>query len=340
MSINRYFKERLPFLIFNAVLCIIVSATMIIAGFYYFAVVSLVCAWFIPLITYMIYQCLKFKRYFDNIVAVSEDLDRKYLLPEVIDEEEFMEAEVICSILRNADKSMHEEVKIYENEQKDYKEYIETWIHEIKTPISSIELIVANGDDNPYNSKISYEIKRIERYVEQVLYYAKSSDTEKDYVVRKFDLRSAVMKCIKTNSLYFINKRIKLDLGEISEQIYSDEKWIIFIINQILVNAVKYSHEDDGIIKIYSHKKKDSVELIIEDNGIGINEKDIDRVFEKGFTGDNGRKTGKSTGIGLYLCRKLCDKLGLNIMISSEENRGTRVVVIFPKSCLIDEIFS
>ena len=112
MSIKRYFKERLPFIILNVVLCIIVSVTMIIASVSYFAVVSIVCAWFIPLITYMIYQCLKFKRYFDNIIAVSENIDRKYLLPEVIDEADFMEAEIISSVLRDADKSMHEEVKL------------------------------------------------------------------------------------------------------------------------------------------------------------------------------------------------------------------------------------
>ncbi|MEH7435743.1 ATP-binding protein, partial [Bacillus thuringiensis] len=130
----------------------------------------------------------------------------------------------------------------------------------------------------------------------------------------------------------FINKRIKLDIKDINETVYSDRKWVEFIINQILGNSIKYSNNKEQMIRIYSIKKTNSVILNIEDNGVGIVTQDINRVFEKGFTGENGRRFSKSTGMGLYLCEKLCSKLGMKISIESEVNKGTRVTLIFPLS--------
>ena len=168
--------------------------------------------------------------------------------------------------------------------------------------------------------------------LQQVLYYSRSDEVGKDYIIKKIDLGQVVRNVIKKNQRDFISKKISLQLGELDEFIYSDTKWIEFILNQIIGNAIKYSKGKDDKIKIESTKIDSSVVLTIEDNGVGIVEKDINRVFEKGFTGENGRKFGKSTGIGLYLCKKLCNKLGLGLEIQSKVNVGTKISIIFPKA--------
>ena len=247
----------------------------------------------------------------------------------------FQEARIINDVLKECNKAMHEQVKHYKDEQSEYREYIETWVHEIKTPIASAKLILENDNSN-LSERINYEMKRVEGFIEQVLYYARSSDVSKDYIIKEFSLRSVVMKSVKSNSRDFINKNIKLDIRGIEGNIFSDEKWVEFIINQIIINAVKFSIPNEGKVSIYSKVNENNIILTIEDNGVGINEKDIDRVFEKGFTGENGRKFGKSTGIGLYLCKKLCDKLGIGISLNSKENIGTKVNIVFPQGKFTD----
>ena len=153
----------------------------------------------------------------------------------------------------------------------------------------------------------------------------------KDYIIREFSLRDVVMKAVKNNSRDFINRNIKLNINKIEGNIFSDAKWIEFIINQIIINAIKFSIPNKGEVSISSKVNENNIVLTIKDNGVGINEKDIDRVFEKGFTGENGRNFGKSTGIGLYLCKKLCDKLGIGISLTSKEKIGTKVSIVFPK---------
>ena len=291
--------------------------------------------WFGPLITYMFLEFIKYNRYLKNLTHTIDGLDKKYLLSEVINEPRFQEERIINEVLKECNKSMHENVKYYKDEQIEYREYIETWVHEIKTPIASAKLILENDDSN-LSSRINYEMKRVEGFIEQVLYYARSSDVSKDYIIKEFSLRSVVMKSVKSNSRDFINKNIKLDIRGIEGNIFSDEKWVEFIINQIIINAVKFSIPNEGKVSIYSKVNENNIILTIEDNGVGINEKDIDRVFEKGFTGENGRKFGKSTGIGLYLCKKLCDKLGIGISLNSKENIGTKVNIVFPQGKFTD----
>ena len=216
----------------------------------------------------------------------------------------------------------------------DYREYIETWVHEIKTPIASTKLIIENNQ-NEVTNKIDSQMDRIEGFVEQVLYYSRSNNVNKDYIIKPINLDNVVRNVIKRNYKDFIHKRIKLDIQDIGEIVYSDGKWVEFIINQIIGNSIKYSNNKESMICIYSIKKANAVMLTIEDNGVGIITKDINRVFEKGFTGENGRKFSKSTGMGLYLCEKLCSKLGLKIGIESEVNKGTRVTLIFPLSGMV-----
>lgn len=335
MNIVEYIKERIPFLIINLVLFFIVAIFMYIANVPKSIIIIVFSIWFLPLVSYIVIELIKSRRYFDSINNVLENLDKKYLLPEVIDEANFIEGKILNNILKTVSKDMNERVKYFKDEQLEYREYIETWVHEIKTPIASTKLILEN-DDSKLSERVNYEIRKVENYIDQVLYYARSSDVSKDYIIKEFDLRAVVMKSIKSNSRDFINKKIKLELKEVSGKIFSDAKWIEFIINQVIVNAIKFSEANKGVVEIYSEEYENNIVLTIKDNGVGISDKDIDRVFEKGFTGENGRRFGKSTGIGLYLCKKLCRKLGLGITITSKVNEGTKVNIVFPKGRFTD----
>lgn len=335
MSIIEFIKERMIFLIINLIMFLLVAILMKIVKVSIKIILILFLIWFGPILIYMFLEFIKYRRYLNNLINTVENLDRKYLLPEVIEEPRFQEARIINDVLKQCNKSMHEKVKHYKDEQIEYREYIETWVHEIKTPIASAKLILENDNSN-LSERINYEMKRVEGFIEQVLYYARSSDVSKDYIIKEFSLRSVVMKSVKSNSRDFINKNIKLDIRGIEGNIFSDEKWVEFIINQIIINAVKFSIPNEGKVSIYSKVNENNIILTIEDNGVGINEKDIDRVFEKGFTGENGRKFGKSTGIGLYLCKKLCDKLGIGISLNSKENIGTKVNIVFPQGKFTD----
>jgi len=329
MKMIDYIKDKVLFLAVNLMFFILISLFMGFAKAAPVIIFLLFCIWFLPLITYMLLEYIKYKKYFNNIETILENLDRKYLLPEVIDDANFMIGEEINDILKELSRDMHENVKYYKNIQEEYREYIEIWVHEIKTPIASSKLLIENNN-NEITRKINIQMDRIENFVEQVLYYSRSDEVGKDYIIKKAELSQVIKNVIKKNQRDFISKRISLQLDDINEIIYSDTKWVEFILNQIVGNAIKYSKGTEDKITIKSKKLGSSIVLTVEDNGVGIVEQDINRVFEKGFTGENGRKFGKSTGIGLYLCKKLCVKLGLGLQIDSNINEGTKVSIIFP----------
>lgn len=336
MKMLDYLKEKSIFLSVNLMFFIMISIVMYFSNISFVIIFLVFFIWFFPLSTYILIEYMKYRKYFSNINNILESLDKKYLLPEVLQEPNFMVGENINDILKELSRDMHEQVKHYRNIQEEYREYIEMWVHEIKTPIASSKLLIENNT-NEVTRKIDTQMDRIENYVEQVLYYSRSDEVGKDYIIKKVGLSKLVKDVIKRNQRDFISKRISLQLGDLDEIIYSDTKWVEFILNQIIGNAIKYSKGKDDKIEIYSKKISSAVILTIKDHGVGIIERDLNRVFEKGFTGENGRKFGKSTGIGLYLCKKLTDKLGLGLQVQSEENVGTEISIIFPKSENISE---
>ena len=213
-----------------------------------------------------------------------------------------------------------------ENRQKntDMVDYYSMWVHQIKTPIAAMNFLL---DNEEVDQKIlQQELFKIERYVEMVLTYIRLDSISSDYVITKINLDEVVKDSVKKYATIFINKKIKLNYVSHETMVISDKKWLSFAFEQILGNSVKYSRADGEItIKTYENR------LVIEDKGIGIKEEDLPRIFEKGFTGFNGRYEKKSSGLGLYLCKKTLDKLGHHIEISSKVGEGTRIEITFPK---------
>jgi signal transduction histidine kinase len=275
------------------------------------------------------------KRFYDALIRDFEQLDRKNLLAELLPEADFFEGSVLTEILKASDKACLEEINRYKAMQAEYQEYIELWVHEIKTPIASSKLIAGNNP-NDATSSMRDELDMIETYVEQALYYARSSAVEKDYIIRELSLERPVYAVIKRNSGVMIKSGISVTAENLNITVRSDAKWLEFILHQLVINAVKYAADREPRIVIRAEKRENSAVLTVIDNGLGIPESELPRIFEKGFTGTNGRKRGKSTGMGLFICRKLCLKLGIDIEAESELGRGTAVRLSFPVGSMTD----
>lgn len=206
-----------------------------------------------------------------------------------------------------------------DNERTDLIDYFTLWAHQIKTPIAAMRLLLQSAESSQ-NSELSMELFKIEQYVEMVLGYLRLDSSSTDYVLKKYNLGDIVRQAVRKYARVFISKKIALDLKDTDIQVLTDEKWLLFVIEQLLSNALKYTNEGKISINV-----ENGSTLVIEDTGIGIQPEDLPRVFEKGFTGYNGRTYKKSTGIGLYLCKRVMKKLGHGISIASEVGKGTAV---------------
>ncbi|SFD14456.1 sensor histidine kinase [Clostridium uliginosum] len=329
MNMKEYFISKLPYLIMNFIIYLFCLVLMSIARMPPIILFMIFLVWFSPLTIYIIIDFITKKKFYDDINGIIDKLDKKYLLPEVIKSPNNYEGKIVYEVLSECNRNMHEHVNFYKNLQKEYREYIETWVHEIKTPISSSKLIIENSESKEKNA-LGDELRKIGEYINQALYYSRSTDVSNDYIVREFEVKEAIQESIRNNRRDFINKKISVDIEGVSGKVITDIKWTKFIVNQIVINSIKYSKDKSGVLKAYTTEGTDNIILTIEDNGIGISKNDVNRVFDKGFTGENGRVYGKSTGIGLYLCKKLCEKLGLGISLRSTEGVGTKVNIIFP----------
>lgn len=280
--------------------------------------------------TYLLGTYLLRKGYYTQMIrAIEEEKEAIYSMPAARNYEQKLFRKLLMKIY-DEQNSRIEEIHA---EKKDNFEFISAWIHEIKTPIAVSKLLIENNcgkeNDDLLNS-LQEEVDRIDRLVEQVLYYSKIDDFSKDYFVHELELKALVNEVIKKHARTFIHKNIRIEMNINDIEVSSDKKWLLFILDQIISNALKYTGEG-GIIKIHAERDEREKRLTITDNGIGIRPEDIDRVFDRGFTGYNGREFSKSTGMGLYLARRLARKLGHDISMASVYGEYTQVTIHFPK---------
>lgn len=329
MSLEYYLKSIGGKILMNIICLIFLSIFLFSIGNKFKSIIIIAISWIIILFIYFVIAYKKRRDYFQLIDKYVSNIDKKYLISEVLEEPPFIEAIPYYYLLKKSSKSMREEINKEKAILKDYREYIEQWIHEVKTPISLIKLIEENNRTHK-SSAILMQLEEIDRYVEQALFYARSEEVEKDYLIKETSLKKCLHSVITRNKQSFILNEIEIEIDNIDKIVYCDSKWLEFILNQIIVNSIKYRDNKNPKVKIYVCEIKNGIKLVIEDNGVGISSDELDRVFEKGFTGNIGRVNNKSTGMGLYLCKKLCDKLGLLIDIESKINNYTKVIITFP----------
>ncbi len=282
-------------------------------------------------ILYIVYDFERRRKFYNKFLNDLELLDKKYLITEMIEKPNFYEGEILYDALYEIDKSMAEKIKEYSISMTDFKEYIEMWIHEVKLPLASINLIIHNHKELS-DKKIVEQLKRIDDDVEQVLYYVRSENAEKDYLIKETDLSKVISNVAMKNKDILLENKIDFIVEVDNQRVLTDSKWLEFIVNQIVSNSIKYIRNGvEHLIKITAEENNKSIILNIYDNGIGIEKSDITKVFDKTFTGNNGRKIETSTGMGLYITKQLCKKLGHKITIDSKENEYTKVSILFNK---------
>lgn len=288
-----------------------------------FHIGTLIYTWVLAMVFLIVNLAISYmhkKAWYQQLENYQEDLSKE-LFGARNNEQKFIQTKInnISMEYRN------ELTELYQN-QKDQREYTESWVHDIKVPLAALKL---SQDDDLDPALIAEEIDQIDYLVDQALYFARLNNFSNDYLIQEQDLNDIVKACIRTNKRLFISKRIGISFDLTDKKVLTDEKWLSFIINQILANSLKYT-DNGGKISIFTTTTNNNIELHIKDNGIGIANQDISRIFNKGFTGSNGRQSGsKSTGMGLYLTKKMVDKLGHTITVNSHPGEGTETIITF-----------
>lgn len=332
MKITNYLKDKfLPIFIYIIDILII---TMLLIAFKSNESLILVFITFqiILGLTLLLIEYSKKNSFYKTIQSKLINLDKKYLVLEMLDKPKTTEEELIYQIFYDINKSYIEELKDYKLSLNNFKEYIELWIHEVKIPISSLVLMTHNSKENLPKKYIT-QINRLDNYIDQVLYYVRSNNSEEDYLIKEVSLQKIINAVALKNKDDLLENNIEFIVKINNEKALTDEKWLEFILNQIINNSIKYKRNIKvPKIEINIEETPQKVLLTITDNGIGIPKNDLPKVFNKSFTGTNGRTTTKSTGLGLYIAKNLLKKLGHKIEIESEVNKYTKVTITFSKN--------
>lgn len=328
MTFLKWLLDKKVYFILHAALTMMTLVFMSVFGMNTSSIVFVSLMIVLTHVSYLLYEYFRRYKYYKKIDESLMSLDKKHYIHEFMEEPYFFEGLFLQDIIQASNKSMNDEISIYKSREKDYRDYIETWVHEIKTPIAAAHLVCKNNPSTVTNS-FKEELDRIEEYVEQALYYARGQQLEKDYIIKEVSLMDLVQNALKKHAKKLINAKCQIQMFEQDIHVNTDEKWLLFILGQLINNSIQY-RQDPMKLSFDVIQSEHQIQLVIEDNGLGISESELPRVFEKGFTGLKGRKLKKSTGIGLYLCHSLSQKMGMHIGIQSKENEFTKVILTFP----------
>ena len=336
MKLKDYLKDKILIIVFVILTYFIIYSFMI--GFKIlvpFQICFTILYFFLFIIIFL-YDFLRKYFFYKEILFKLDLLDKKYLICELVNKPNFLDGEILYQMLYEINKSMNENIRDYKEKINDFKEYVELWIHEVKIPLSALILYTHNQKTNKVFAK---EIDKINNYLEQILYYIRSENTEVDYIIKEVDLNKIIHDVMLKNKDVLLERNIEIISNVHELKVLTDYKWLDFMVNQVVSNSIKYMRDiDNKKIEIKAYKKDQCVVLEIIDNGMGIPLSDISRVLNKTFTGQNGRKIPGSTGMGLYIVNNLCKKLGHKIEIESTEGEYTKVIFTFNDNLFYSEV--
>lgn len=328
MNAGDYLRDRHGQLLLHLTGMMVLSAFLLLTGSGKGVVTLILIVWTFGLAFTLTISFLRQKKQLEELWTILDALPQKYLFMTCIPKPSTAYERQWQELMGVAGKAMIEEVSAVSHQQRDYREYIENWVHEIKVPITALSLICENNRGEVAR-KIKPQLAQIEEQVERSLFYARSTEMEKDFIVRKTKLSEIVDAALAKYSTLLIQSNVRVETEGLETALYTDAKWLAFIIGQILSNAVKYK-ADQPVITIAATEENSKLNLSISDNGIGISKAELPRIFDKGFTGSNGRTRGGATGMGLYLCKKLALRLNATLTADSAENEFTTLTLSFP----------
>ena len=333
MNFGTYIKEKKENIILFIILVIILLFLLDLFGVNKYLTIMILSLLSIYFIVDFLTFYLKRKKYYDNFLNNLNLLDKKYLILETLEEPEFLDGKFFYDALYKIDKSMMENINNYRNETEDFKEYVEMWIHEIKIPIAGLMLMYHNN--KTVNKNFLDQLNSLDNLTDQILYYVRSNYAEKDFLIKEASMDKIINEVLLKNKDSILENHIDVTVDVKNIKVLTDSKWLVFILNQIINNSIKYCDNNrKSYIMFYIEDNEKETTLHIKDNGIGVNASDLKHVFDKSFTGENGRKMRNSTGFGLYISKKLIEKLGHKISATSEENKYFEITITFGKNDL------
>lgn len=271
-------------------------------------------------------------RFWRSVGSLCDDASRACEVLTLVDEPAFLEGQLAYSALERTADLANAELTEAQRDAGSYREYIELWIHEAKTPVAAAKLVLARMG-GPEADALARELERVDAQIDQALYYARSTSLQNDYAIREVPLAAAAREACKRQARFLIEKQAIPHIGIPEElTVLSDEPWLVFMLGQAVANAAQYGASTITFTATEEQLGTPHGRTVLEvrDDGCGISEADMPRVFERGFTGTNGRHSGTATGMGLYLLSQMCARLGLGITLASEEGTGTRLLLAFP----------
>ena len=328
MTLWEFLSDRLDRILIQAVCAAVAAFFLRATGTQSGVLAVLLLALLLVFAAAQLSDFLRQRARLQELESILEGLDQKYLFAECVPTPRSLYERRLFDLTRRAGRDMTGAVSDARAAQREYREYVEGWVHEIKTPITAARLICQKLDGDT-RRRLICELDQVQAHVERALFYARAESPERDCVIRQTQLSQLVAQAVGEHRALLIQSGVRVETDGLDCSVYTDGKWAAFILGQLLQNAARYRSEDP-VITISARPLGKQVQLTVSDNGIGIPAHELSRVFHRGFTGSNGRARGGSTGIGLYLCKKLAGFLELGLEIASEEGRGTVVTLTFP----------
>ena len=328
MTLREFLSDRLKRIALQVICAGLATLFLFATGTQPGVLVILLIVFLLVFLTVNMFDFFQQRARLLELKSILDGLDRKYLFTECVPQPKGLFERRLFDLTRLAGRDMTGAVSDAQASQREYREYVERWVHEIKAPLTAARLICRELDGDT-RRKLTAELSQIEAHVERALFYARAENPEQDCLFRQIELEKIAAQAIENHRSLLIQNGIRVEMENMNCAVYTDEKWAVFILGQLLQNAARY-RGPEPVITLSAKPLGRQTQLIVHDNGIGIPAHELSRVFERGFTGSNGRIRGGSTGIGLYLCRKLAVFLELELRMDSQEGAGTTVTLTFP----------
>ena len=342
MEFGKYVKDRHTEIIFGAVAFAIILLLLLAFHTPPALIIMVMAVFLIFMVAAFLWDYNRKRGFYQQLKENLNDLDKKNLAAEIISEPDFYEGKILHATLYEMGKSMTEQISKAEQSVTDFKDYVEMWVHEAKLPVAALLLKNFNrgndgmndgddiGSDDAESDQIKKQLMKLDAYTEQILYFTRSEVAEKDFLIKQASLAKIFGSVAARMREELQDNQFDIRVSGLDVQVMTDSKWMEFVLTQLISNSIKYGAEDrERVLEVFAEEKDHQVQLHVRDNGIGISEADLPRIFEKSFTGENGRRREKSTGMGLYIARNLCRKLGHGITAESVQGEYTEFIITF-----------
>jgi signal transduction histidine kinase len=333
MKVSEYLGDRLWQILAHIVSMAALTAFLYGTGTAPGVLALTLIAWTAALAVYLTIRYLRERACLAELEAIMNSLDKKYLLVECAPKPRGLYERRFFDLMRRGAKAMTEAVSQTERSRREYREYIENWVHEIKAPIAAAKLVCRHHGEES-SRKVAVLMEQIEEHVERALYRARADGVEKDFIVRETDIADIVRDAVAKHRTLLIHAGVRVEADEAKGMAYTDGKWASFMLGQLLSNAIRYRRESP-VICLISRQDEGRFHLTVRDNGMGIPPDDLPRVFERGFTGANGRAFGTPTGMGLYIVAKLAGHLQVGLEAASVPGEYTEIRLTFPAKLIL-----